>query len=302
MCGETMAIGKVGPLPDSPCFAGRELVETLRGGNLYRCDSCQSMQRAPIYTDAFYARLYEGGAAETWSNQKGRNDNRLISQYISEQPVISSVLDVGCNTGELLAMLPASIQKFGVEPSREAKAVAEGRGIKILADGVSSLDSDFVCDCVIAVDVIEHVPRPQEFVASLLKHVKPGGCLIVSTGNPGAVAWRNWFKSSFWYCSFPEHVSFPSQAAYERMGAHSGVEKCEFLNFCYSDNSISRKMGQMLLQTSFTINLALHAFVLKVLFAGLMRLGGGFHRRFFLPCAGLFMDHHICIMTKREAQ
>jgi ubiquinone/menaquinone biosynthesis C-methylase UbiE len=36
-------------------------------------------------------------------------------------------------------------------------------------------------DCVVAAEIIEHVPDSKEFVHSLLKVIKPGGTLIIST-------------------------------------------------------------------------------------------------------------------------
>jgi hypothetical protein len=56
-------------------------------------------------------------------------------------------------------------------------------------------------------DVIEHVSHPGKFLASLVKATRPGGLIIISTGNTAAMPWRL-MGGMYWYCSIAEHISF----------------------------------------------------------------------------------------------
>ena len=101
-------------------------------------------------------------------------------------------LDVGCGAGllaEPLARLGAEVTAVDAAPEliAVAKLHAEGQGLNIdyRAAGVEELDGQF--DLVTAMEVIEHVADPQQFVNDLAARLAPGGLLILST--PNKTAW-----------------------------------------------------------------------------------------------------------------
>ena len=101
-------------------------------------------------------------------------------------------LDVGCGAGllaEPLARLGAQVTAVDAAPEliEVAKVHAEGQGLNInyRAVGVEELDGQF--DLVTAMEVIEHVADPQQFVNDLAARLAPGGLLILST--PNKTAW-----------------------------------------------------------------------------------------------------------------
>jgi len=102
-----------------------------------------------------------------------------------------TLLDVGCGGGllcEPLTRLGAKVT--GIDPSERnistARVHAEQMGLAIdyrvgtaedlLADGASF-------DVVLAMEVIEHVPSPAEFVATCAGLLKPNGLLFIATLN-----------------------------------------------------------------------------------------------------------------------
>lgn len=102
-----------------------------------------------------------------------------------------SVLDVGCGGGllsEPLARLGAAVT--GIEPAEESIAAARAHaaegGLAIAyraatAGTLAAAGESF--DIVIASEVIEHVPDPSRFVATLARLVKPDGIVMISTLN-----------------------------------------------------------------------------------------------------------------------
>jgi 2-polyprenyl-6-hydroxyphenyl methylase/3-demethylubiquinone-9 3-methyltransferase len=102
-----------------------------------------------------------------------------------------SVLDVGCGGGllsEPLARLGATV--IGIEPAEESLAVARAHaaacGLDIAyrtATAGALADAGERFDVVIASEVIEHVPDPARFVATLGRLAKPGGLVMLSTLN-----------------------------------------------------------------------------------------------------------------------
>lgn len=102
-----------------------------------------------------------------------------------------TVLDIGCGGGlvsEPVARLGASVT--GIDPAAEnieaARRHAEGQGLTI--DYRSALVEDLVAegrtfDCVLCLEVVEHVPDVAAFIATCAKLVRPGGLIILSTIN-----------------------------------------------------------------------------------------------------------------------
>lgn len=102
-----------------------------------------------------------------------------------------TVLDIGCGGGlvsEPVARLGAAVT--GIDPAFEnieaARRHAEGQGLAI--DYRTSLVEDLVAegrtfDCVLCLEVVEHVPDIATFLATCAKLVRPGGLMILSTIN-----------------------------------------------------------------------------------------------------------------------
>lgn len=99
-----------------------------------------------------------------------------------------SVLDVGCGGGlvcEPLARLGATVT--GTDADSQAVSVARTHArasqlnITYLNDPVEDITGQY--DIVTALEIIEHVDTPQDFVAACAARVKPGGLLVLSTLN-----------------------------------------------------------------------------------------------------------------------
>jgi len=75
----------------------------------------------------------------------------------------------------------------------------------------------------VALDVIEHVDNPRELLASLVNATRPGGLVIVSTGNTAAWPWRL-MGGMYWYCSIAEHLAFINPDWCTRTAAKMGLE------------------------------------------------------------------------------
>lgn len=102
-----------------------------------------------------------------------------------------SILDIGCGAGilsEPLARLGGDVT--GIDPADAnlaiARAHAEETGANVNYRAVSAealVTEGAHFDVVCAMEVVEHVRRPAEFVATAANLVKPGGLLFLSTLN-----------------------------------------------------------------------------------------------------------------------
>jgi len=101
------------------------------------------------------------------------------------------ILDIGCGAGllsEPLARLGATVT--GIDAAEATIEAARGHA------ALSDLAIDYRCttaealaetsarfDLVLAMEIIEHVPDPDGFVATLARLARPGGLVILSTIN-----------------------------------------------------------------------------------------------------------------------
>ncbi|MCW3796407.1 bifunctional 2-polyprenyl-6-hydroxyphenol methylase/3-demethylubiquinol 3-O-methyltransferase UbiG [Sphingomonas sp. BN140010] len=103
-----------------------------------------------------------------------------------------SALDVGCGAGllcEPLARLGATVTGVDAAPEliTAARGHCKGRGLAIdyRACGVEEVQGRY--DLITAMEVIEHVAAPADFLRNLTERLAPGGLLILST--PNRTAW-----------------------------------------------------------------------------------------------------------------
>jgi SAM-dependent methyltransferase len=298
MCKMTGSMQSIGSLPDLDHFAGRKLDSAMAGGQLQRCVSCKSMQRHPIYEENTYGELYAKGAGGTWVYNFDRNDGKYIREYLVNSKCVDSVLDVGCSHGDLLNSLPQRFTKFGIEPSEESRSVCNANGIALVGRSLDDVGPGQTFDCIMAVDVIEHVPQPREFLNKMNKLISPSGIIIISTGNPEYKRWYERLKAKFYYSSFPEHLSFPSKEFLRLWAAENGYELVFARNFKYFDGRWLKSFASAALQYSFIFSPTLHRWTVGLIFNVLRGQRNFSGRSFFLPCAGLFADHHLCVLTK----
>lgn len=99
-----------------------------------------------------------------------------------------NIIDVGCGGGlvcEPLARLGGKVT--GLDADTQAIAVAKEHAIeqnlKIIYENKDLAKITKKYDVVLALEIIEHVAEPQEFINQCAKILKPGGLIIFSTLN-----------------------------------------------------------------------------------------------------------------------
>jgi 2-polyprenyl-3-methyl-5-hydroxy-6-metoxy-1,4-benzoquinol methylase len=289
-CGST-AIIRLGALPDSRQFAGQTTRDFLPGGFLWRCSNCDFVFRFPLLLDNTYDELYKSGELDLWDSEEVyREDFRLITALLKKFDGQSlSVLDFGCYTGKLLASLPTSFRLFGVEPNTQAAAVAANKGIKIInlrSDGAD--ESPELHDVIMLSDVIEHVPNPRALLQQLRVHLKPQGLLIVTSGDSEAWLWRL-TKARFWYCSFPEHISFIGQKWLGKMATQTSFTIIQIKRFNYRGKS--QRIIKVVAAVVFWLSPAVYRLIRRTFSRG----GNDVPT----PGNGATRDHLFCVLSAR---
>lgn len=244
-CGSSAA-KSIGKLPDTYVFAGRRLEEPLSGGELCRCETCELRFRYPVLGSKYYESLYDNAIADNWSAEWERSDwGAITSEVLNRFPAGARVLDFGCYTGGLLARLDDRFKKYGVEINRVAAAEAMRSASAIVWNGLLDIPEGECFDVVIAADVVEHVENPKALIVQLMGLVNESGVLIVTTGD-AASYWSRILGARWWYCYYPEHIAFVSEAWFEKVFDGSSF-LMKFRKFRYFNHSAMRQAAMTVL-------------------------------------------------------
>ncbi len=112
-------------------------------------------------------------------------------------PQAASLLDVGCNTGELLVFcrrLYPEIELAGIDINHESIEMAKKKLPDVEIRQGFGYELPFASnrfDCVTCIEVIEHVPQEHRpaLVAEMQRVLRPGGRLILRCPHAGIFAW-----------------------------------------------------------------------------------------------------------------
>jgi SAM-dependent methyltransferase len=104
--------------------------------------------------------------------------------------------------------------------ARRAAALTGGR--VAVADGSAAPFAAAAFDAVTMWDVIEHLPDPQAAVASVAALLKPGGRLVLTTGDVGSLVAR--LSGRRWHLyTIPEHLYFFTRRSLELLLSAHGL-------------------------------------------------------------------------------
>lgn len=161
-----------------------------------------------------------------------------IRQYYSETPI--KILDIGCGNGFVdseLAQQGHSVT--GVDSSIEGIGIARSTYHDVCFEVGSVYDEALVnvvgspMDCVVSLEVIEHLFYPRMLFEQSHKLLRPGGHLIVSTPYHGylknlAISLLNRWDRHFGVDWEGGHIKFFSPATLERMALNAGFKNPRF--------------------------------------------------------------------------
>lgn len=295
-CGSAALL--IGPIPGSNSFAGRQLDRVLPGGKLWRCSACNLVFRYPRLAKESLDELYRQGHADSWPEPAGdRADWQMVKRTLAQYPDIRRVLDVGCFDGRLLESLGVQYEKLGIEIHDEAARRAEMRNVKVVGRDFDELPANLeAVDAVLAMDVIEHSEDPLEFLARLAEITKPGGLILIGTGNSDSPSWQ-FMGSAYWYCHIAEHISFINSHWVGHAARKFGLEEVGLHFFSHCGGNMGRWLREAVLNFVYWMSPAL--------FAWLRGLGAGridvarFEELRKVPPYWLSATDHILVVLRK---
>jgi 2-polyprenyl-3-methyl-5-hydroxy-6-metoxy-1,4-benzoquinol methylase len=200
---------------------------------VYRtCRDCGSIWACDARRDAtVLRRCYEASSATYWAHLSA--DRRLfakVSALLERHAPGRLLCDVGCGDGKLLVWLPSKWIKHGLEPAPAAVQLCRPAGLAVELGTPSHTRHRGEFDAITCIDTLEHMLDPAAELAGMAAMLRPGGVLLVATGD--ARAWTARLAADSWeYLHCVGHVSVLSRTAVRRLltdaglvvAAHSGL-------------------------------------------------------------------------------
>ena len=205
----------------------RNLNTERDGGELFVCQNCSLGFRYPQVTEAELQALYADMPATRWNYEARDNSAWTIAAAWLRQHFSSTgsrnLLDVGACAGLFLSSLPAGWKSFAIEPSAAAGETLAAMGVPVIGRFLEPASPEYSrqMDVVTLFDVFEHLRQPGRCLTHACSYLKPGGYLIVSTGNTEHWSWKL-LAGNHWYCHPLQHLTFASRTFFSKWASANG--------------------------------------------------------------------------------
>jgi len=228
VCGSQAAAANA-LLPDrSYVFEKQAIPMPDSGIAVSRCGVCTAYYKSKVPSPAFLTRIFGKYAEARWKSSDDLSPEiRTVRRLWGADRL--DVLDVGAADGALLGAHAATGLKgrrsaFDVMRYSGLERHLEGEFIEGFLDDPLSAWSGEPYDVVTLFDVVEHFYRPQDAFANLRTLTRPGGLVLIETGNSESLCPRRFGIDQWWYVRLLEHHVFWSQQSLAHIAAAHGFK------------------------------------------------------------------------------
>ena len=205
---------------------GYSIVECATCGLHYVGEDMAHIDFPALYSESYY----HGGASAVFANYvaeetaRRANARRKLWSIRLRGPRSGRLLDIGCAAGFFLAEARRYYDVRGVEISEYSSTIARERfGLDVFTGTLrdAALPED-AFDVITMWDVIEHLDDPKAELELVARALKPGGSVVVTTGDAGSRYARR--AGVRWHLLEPPwHLYFFSRTTLANMAAAAGL-------------------------------------------------------------------------------
>jgi SAM-dependent methyltransferase len=202
---------------------------------IFECNRCEFLFKG-TRPDGEYVREHYSASDEDYLKSLAEEDPEMredfrVVRHMSQGafPRGASILDIGCASGFFLESMGPDWRRFGLELSKFSVERASLRaGIAVHQGGLEDHPfSQAQFDVITLFDVAEHLPNPVSVFKEMKHLLKPGGWLVIGTGDAGSLTAR--LGGNRWtYMCLPEHLSFFNRPSLSAVLRRAGFSRISF--------------------------------------------------------------------------
>jgi SAM-dependent methyltransferase len=223
----------------APGANGERQLYVKNGCAIRQCAHCGTAYAQPLpgsfSPETYYTEDYfNGGHADGYADYLG-SQTVLAQEFARTREYLASyspgghLLEIGCAYGVFLQQAAPHYRAAGIEIAAHAAQHCQAAGLDVTAGVASpellaSLAERYGApDVMVMLDVIEHIPAPHETLALMAAHLKPGGHVLITTGDFGSVLARATGKA--WrLMTPPQHLWYFTARGLSRLAERNGLE------------------------------------------------------------------------------
>ncbi|MDR3626372.1 MAG: class I SAM-dependent methyltransferase [Ignavibacteriaceae bacterium] len=140
------------------------------------------------YTEHYKIDAEEFNYFEDRPGATAHDESRVHQYIVSKVPAnVKTILDVGCGSSWVAGSFLAKGKKVisldisTINPFKALQKFPSEKHFGVTADSYILPFNDDTLDCIIASEIIEHLLYPDKFIKELLRVLKPGCRLIITT-------------------------------------------------------------------------------------------------------------------------
>lgn len=206
----------------------------LRSFDFFRCNNCQLLFVHPVYdARGIYDETYFKGGSHGFGFSNYETDKLASSKYLTRllkwalresKGESQRLLDVGAANGFFLTICnEEGIEADGVEISQEAVNWAEKLGRKVTCSTIEDFKTDRKYEVISALDVLEHIPQPVEFIERVRELLVEKGIFLINVPYEGSLSAK--LAGKKWHALLPpEHWFYFNKKSLYRILENNGFE------------------------------------------------------------------------------
>jgi SAM-dependent methyltransferase len=202
------------------------------GCDILQCSNCglgrtetSGFDPAAYYTaDYFSGRHADGYADYLGAEAVLRREFARSVDFVRKFRRNGRLLELGCAYGFFLMEAARHFDVAGIELSAEAAEHGRRAGLNVVQGTADEarLRQLGPVDVIVLFDVIEHLPEPRETLALCRRQLKPGGVIVITTGDFGSLLAR--LTGAKWrLMTPPQHLWFFTQESMCRLASGLGL-------------------------------------------------------------------------------
>lgn len=207
---------------------------SLRDFDFFRCKNCHLLFVYPVYdAHEIYNASYFNGGSHGFGFSNYETDKLASSKYLtkllrwaleahtSPEP---RLLDVGAANGFFLTICAEEgVRAEGIEISREAVEWAQKLGRNVTHSTIEDFKTDQNYEIISALDVLEHISQPVQFVQRVRVLLKAEGIFLINVPYEGSFSAK--LSGKKWHALLPpEHWFYFNKKSLREILESNGFE------------------------------------------------------------------------------